>query len=232
MGRGSGQLDLGLGAAPEAGFGEAWARRRGLTRLVGLDEVGRGPLAGPVVAGAAWLPSQALEARLLEAGLTDSKRLTAKRREALAALLREEAVVAVGEVSAARIDEVNILQATFEAMRLALGAVLPRMDAPPDALLVDGNQPLVPSPVEGAVQKTLVKGDARALCIAAASVVAKVHRDALMTALDAEYPGYGFAGNKGYGAPEHLAALARLGPTPVHRRSFRGVLVPGGEDAA
>ena len=229
--RGTRQLGLEL-ANPdfEMGFGERWARARGHLRIVGIDEVGRGPVAGPVVAAAVWIPED-LERQLAADGLTDSKKLSAARREAFAARIRAGAAVGLGEVGPERIDAINILQATFEAMRQAVATLVDALDGPPDCLLVDGNQALKPSPVAGAVQKTLVKGDSRAVCIAAASVVAKVHRDALMVAYDDTYPGYRFGDHKGYLSQVHRDALDALGPSPIHRRSFRGVVpeAPGPE---
>jgi ribonuclease HII len=232
--RGGRQLGLDLGDPDfQMGFGERWARSQGYRRLVGIDEVGRGPVAGPVVAAAVWLPED-LERQLAADGLTDSKKLSAARREAFAARIREGARVGLGEVGPARIDAINILQATFEAMRLAVASLLESLDGPPDCLLVDGNQALRPTPVAGAAQKTLVKGDSRAVCIAAASVVAKVHRDAMMVAFDETYPGYRFGDHKGYLSQVHRDALDALGPSPIHRRSFRGVVpepVASGEGA-
>jgi ribonuclease HII len=167
-------------------------------------------LAGPVVAAAVILPP------VFELpGLTDSKKLAAPQRERLFRLIRKQATVGLGIVSPAEIDAVNILQATLRAMSLAIA----RLKAPADYLLVDGITP-VPLPLP---QKTLKQGDARSLSIAAASVVAKVVRDRLMVAYDRRYPGYGFAGHKGYGCAGHLEAIARLGPSPLHRRTFRGV---------
>lgn len=205
------------------GFGERWARAEGHLCIAGIDEVGRGPVAGPVVAAAVWLP-RALETALAADGLTDSKKLSARRREAFAARITGGAAVGLGEVGPEIIDEINILQATFEAMRRAVAVLVEAMERPPDCLLVDGNQPLVPTPVPGAAQRTLVRGDSRAVCIAAASVVAKVHRDAMMVAYDDAYPGYAFAEHKGYLSARHRAALDALGPSPIHRRSFRGVV--------
>lgn len=218
-------------AAPILGEGERWASVRGYRCVVGVDEVGRGPLAGPVVAAAVHLPED-LGPRLVEGGLDDSKRLTPQRREALATWIREEASVGIGEVDAARIDEVGILKACFEAMGIAVRALIAADGVPAiDLLLVDGNARISPHPLPRVRQHALVQGDRRAICIAAASVVSKVHRDALMVAYDAEYPGYGFAGHKGYGAPTHLSALSTLGPSPIHRRSFRGVLPDGEQEA-
>jgi len=177
-------------------------------RLAGVDEVGRGPLIGPVVAAAVILdPARPV------AGLTDSKALTARRREALALEIRERALAcAVAEASAEEVDALNIYHATHLAMRRAIDALLPAAEY----LLVDGNR-LPGHHVSG---QAVVKGDARHPAIAAASILAKVTRDAGMVALDARYPDYGFARHKGYPTREHLAALERLGPLPEHRRSF------------
>jgi ribonuclease HII len=190
---------------------ELQARRRGFRAVAGIDEAGRGPLAGPVVAAAVILP-----ASFNLPGLTDSKQLTAKARERLYPLIRAQALaVGVGVSRAEEIDRINILQATLRSMQRAVG----RLPIPPDFLLIDGN---VPVPL-ALPQQTLVKGDSRSLSIAAASVIAKVVRDRIMCALDRLHPGYGFAGHKGYGSAAHRAAIARLGPSSCHRRSFGGV---------
>lgn len=176
--------------------------------LAGVDEVGRGPLVGAVVAAAVILdPLRPI------AGLTDSKKLTPARRVALDAEIRAKALAfAVAEASHAEVDEINIFHATHLAMRRAIDA-LPLV---PEYLLVDGNR-LPGHPVPG---QAVVKGDARHPAIAAASILAKVARDAQMVALGGLFPEYGFARHKGYATPEHLAALERLGPLPEHRRSF------------
>jgi ribonuclease HII len=190
---------------------ESLARAEGWTRIAGVDEVGRGPLFGPVVAAAVILPHDAeLD------GLNDSKKLTQEERERFDSLVREVALAwAIAEVDAATIDRINILQASRLAMRLAVS----RLTHPPDCLLIDGNQKID----WGCMQRTVVKGDARSLSIAAASVIAKVHRDRLLSDFDLRYPGYGLARNMGYPTIEHRAALLRLGATEMHRRSFRGV---------
>ncbi len=176
--------------------------------ICGIDEVGRGPLAGPVVAGAVILPA---DCRILY--LNDSKKLTPRRRELLYDEIMEKAVsVGLGVVSQERIDEINILQATYEAMREAVG----KLEPAPDVLLNDA----VTIPGLEQLQVPIIKGDAKSLSIAAASVVAKVTRDRMMEALDEEYPGYFFASNKGYGSAAHIEALKKLGPCPLHRRSF------------
>ncbi|MDE7330892.1 MAG: ribonuclease HII [Lachnospiraceae bacterium] len=176
--------------------------------ICGIDEVGRGPLAGPVVAGAVILP---VDCDILY--LNDSKQLTEKKREELYDVIMEKAVAAeVGFVSPKRIDEVNILNATYEAMRKAIDKLNPQ----PYLLLNDA----VTIPGIGIKQVPIVKGDAKSISIAAASIIAKVTRDRLMVKYDAVYPEYGFASNKGYGAKAHIEALHRFGPTPIHRRSF------------
>ena len=176
--------------------------------ICGIDEVGRGPLAGPVVAGAVILP---VDCDILY--LNDSKQLTEKKREELYDVIMEKALAAeVGFVSPKRIDEINILNATYEAMRKAIEKLDPR----PDILLNDA----VTIPGITIKQVPIIKGDAKSISIAAASIIAKVTRDRLMVKYDAVYPEYGFAANKGYGAKAHMDALRRLGPTPIHRRSF------------
>ncbi|MDR5900700.1 MULTISPECIES: ribonuclease HII [Halomonas] len=177
-------------------------------RLAGVDEVGRGPLVGSVVAAAVILdPARPIK------GLTDSKALTAKRREALDAEIREQALAfAVAEASAIEVDELNIYHATHLAMRRAIDALAPAAEY----LLVDGNR----LPGHHVPGQAVVKGDARHPAIGAASILAKVARDAQMLALDTRHPDYGFARHKGYPTREHLAALERLGPLPEHRRSF------------
>lgn len=181
--------------------------------ICGIDEVGRGPLAGPVVAGAVILPK---ENPILY--LNDSKKLSEKKREALYDEIMEHAVAAgTGMVSPARIDEINILQATYEAMRMAIE----HLNVKPDILLNDA----VTIPQVDIKQVPIIKGDAKSVSIAAASIVAKVTRDRLMVEYDKVFPGYGFASNKGYGTKVHIAALRELGPTPIHRKSFIGNFV-------
>lgn len=180
--------------------------------VVGVDEAGRGPLAGPVVAACVLLPRA--PSRKLN-GLTDSKQLTAAQREHYFETIHEVALaVGVGEASCLEIDEHNILQATFLAMRRALEQV-----PVAQIVLVDGNRPIKGLALP---QRTIVKGDALSRSIAAASVIAKVTRDRQMVQLDAEYPQYGFARHKGYGTAAHYAALRTHGPSPHHRRSFLG----------
>jgi len=187
------------------------AHGQGYLRVCGVDEAGRGPLAGPVVAAAVvFAPGIEIP------GLDDSKRLSPAARARLEPIIREVAVgSALGIASAAEIDALNILQASLLAMRRAVEALSP----PPDFLLVDGNRPMA-SPLP---QCTVVGGDGLSTAIAAASVLAKEHRDALMGAYADQYPGYGFEVHRGYPTAEHRDALRRLGPCPLHRRSFRGV---------
>lgn len=184
----------------------------GSRNLAGVDEAGRGPLAGPVVA-AAVIFSKPADLPYLN----DSKKLTEKRREALYERILENAWVGIGFASESEIDAVNIYQATILAMKRALEK-LSRQQAP-DFILVDGNMRLdLPAPY-----RSIVKGDQKSACIAAASIVAKVYRDAWMTEAEALYPGYGFAGHKGYGTKAHLDALKKMGPCPIHRRTFAPV---------
>lgn len=176
--------------------------------ICGIDEVGRGPLAGPVVAGAVILPK---DCQILY--LNDSKQLSAKKREELYDVIMREAVaVGIGYASHERIDKINILQATYEAMREAIS----KLQVKPDILLNDA----VTIPQVDIRQVPIIKGDAKSVSIAAASIVAKVTRDRLMVEYDRQYPKYHFADNKGYGAAAHLEALKEYGPTPIHRRSF------------
>ena len=176
--------------------------------ICGIDEVGRGPLAGPVVAGAVILPK---DCGLLY--LNDSKQLSAKKREELYPQIMEQAVaVGIGMVSPERIDEINILQATYEAMREAIN----KLCVKPDILLNDA----VTIPQVSIRQVPIIKGDAKSASIAAASIVAKVTRDRLMVQYDEQYPEYGFASNMGYGAAVHIEALKKYGATPIHRRTF------------
>ena len=183
-------------------------RSQGFSLLCGIDEAGRGPLAGPVCAAACILP-----AGLVIEGLNDSKKLSEKRREALYETITAEALAwAVCLVDEKTIDEINILQATYRAMR---GAVQ-RLPVKPELCLVDGNR----DPGLGLPTRTVVKGDASCASVAAASILAKVTRDRLMVEYDKRYPGYGFAVHKGYGTKAHYAAVAGLGLCPIHRRSF------------
>ena len=190
---------------------EEAARGLGALRIAGLDEVGRGPLFGPVVAAAVILPRGChLE------GLTDSKKLSEKKRNRLEPEIRANAVAwAVAVVDAQTIDRINIRQASLLAMRRAVD----QLALSPDYLLIDGRDPID----WAGPQQAVVHGDAISFSIAAASVLAKVHRDRLIVALDREFPGYGLAEHKGYPCPAHKAALDRLGPTPLHRKSYQPV---------
>ncbi len=178
--------------------------------ICGIDEVGRGPLAGPVCAGAVILPK---DCRILY--INDSKQLSEKKREELYDIIEREAIAcAVGFATPARIDEINILQATYEAMREAIA----KLSVTPTLLLNDA----VTIPNVNIKQVPIIKGDAKSISIGAASIYAKVSRDRIMEEYDALYPAYGFAKNKGYGSAAHIAALKEFGPTPIHRRSFIG----------
>lgn len=193
---------------------EFW--RQGISSLAGVDEAGRGPLAGPVVAAAVCLPAHWLEAGLPESlrGLNDSKQLSESQRNDFFAALTNHPEVrfGLGQVEAGQIDRINILQATHLAMNLALGQLRPA----PQYALVDG----LPVKTLRHPHTAIVKGDSRSYSIAAASVLAKVTRDRLMVDYDRQFPAYGFAAHKGYGTPQHLAALVQHGPSPIHRRSF------------
>ena len=193
---------------------EAAARQTGHARIVGVDEVGRGPLAGPVVACAILLPADCVDID----GVGDSKALRASERERLAECIRNVAIgIGLGAASVSEIDRINIYQATALAMRRAIA----RIPAPHDLLLVDGS----PFGALGLPHRAVVKGDASCLSIACASIIAKVTRDRLLQALDRRHPAYGWARNAGYGTPGHLAALSAYGATPHHRRSFRPLRV-------
>ena len=190
---------------------EARAWKTGVARLAGIDEAGRGPLAGPVVAAAVIIgPERRIK------GLADSKLLTAEQREALFYVISERAVaVGIGIVDHQTIDRINILQAT----RLAMTEAVARLAVEPDLVITD----FVALRDLTCPQRNLVDGDARCASVAAASIIAKVTRDRLMLEADRTFPEYGFARHKGYGTPEHLAALDRWGPCPLHRRTFAGV---------
>ena len=191
------------------------AHRRNFSRIAGVDEVGRGPLAGPVVAAAVVLPYG-----IDLPDVRDSKLLNPAQRQTCYEKIRAVAVdIGIGEVSAARIDQTNILAATLEAMRQAVSQI----DPPPGFVLVDGPWEV---PVQ-LPQQPIKRGDQLSISVAAASIVAKVHRDAMMVAYHDSYPQYNFAQNKGYGTKEHRAALARFGSCPLHRQTFRGVCSGG-----
>ncbi len=199
IGRGKGALE------------EKYAREWGL--VAGVDEVGRGPLAGPVVAAAVILPP---DHKIR--GIADSKELTHEKRVELAEKIKARAIAwGVGVVSVEEIDRINILKASLKAMEIAVAGLATQ----PGGLLIDGIFKIPGHPLP---QQPVIKGDSRCRCIGAASILAKVHRDAMMVELDALHPGYGFAEHKGYSCPSHRAALRTLGPSPVHRRSFDGVV--------
>lgn len=193
---------------------EIRARKQGALQIAGLDEVGRGPLFGPVVAAAVILRKGS---RFI--GLTDSKKLSEKQRNELDPEIRTRAVAfAIAAVDAETIDRINIRQASLLAMRLAVQ----QLPLQPDYLLIDGIDTLEPF-AWPCPQQAVIQGDSQSLSIAAASVLAKVYRDRLLVELDSQFPGYGLASHKGYCCPQHFAALERLGPTPLHRRSFRPI---------
>ena len=194
---------------PDFSF-ERDASARGYSVICGIDEAGRGPWAGPVVAAAV-----VLDADNIPPGLNDSKKLTADAREKLFADIMVSAKVGIGIGDEARIDRDNILAATLWAMAKAVGC----LGDQPDYALVDGNRP----PVLACDVQTIVEGDGRSLSIAAASIIAKVTRDRLMTAMHLAYPAYGFAHHKGYGTAAHHAALLQFGPCPHHRKSFKPI---------
>ena len=190
---------------------EEQAQAKGFLRIAGVDEVGRGPLAGPVTAAAVILDFAAIPP-----GLNDSKKLSPGRRRSLAALIHQQAEVSIAHASVAEIDEINILRASHLAMRRAVAALAP----PPDYLLIDGN--MIPRGLT-IPALALVKGDARSQSIAAASIVAKICRDCVMVDLAQQHPGYGWERNMGYPTKCHISALQNLGVTPHHRRSFKPV---------
>ncbi|KPD12138.1 ribonuclease HII [Phaeobacter sp. 11ANDIMAR09] len=190
---------------------EIAALAKGFLRIAGVDEVGRGPLAGPVTAAAV-----VLDLEKLPEGLNDSKKLSAKKRAALAQEIWQRAEVSVAEASVEEIDSINILRASHLAMERAVAA----LDPPPDYLLIDGN--LIPRDLTIKAE-AVVKGDGKSVSIAAASIVAKEARDTLMVDLAQQFPGYGWEKNAGYPSKQHREALVELGVTPHHRRSFKPV---------
>ena len=192
-------------------FYESMARRAGYGLVAGVDEAGRGPLAGPVVAAAVIMPED-----IILTGVKDSKQMTEKARDEAFSVINDAAIaIGIGVVSHHFIDRFNILQASLEAMKRAVLS----LDALPEYLLVDGIH-AIPLPI---AQKCLKKGDQISQSISAASVMAKVYRDRIMRSYDNLFPVYGFSKNKGYGTSMHLKALMRHGPTPIHRRTFKGV---------
>jgi ribonuclease HII len=195
---------------PDYSF-ETIARARGFARIAGVDEVGRGPLAGPVTAAAVVLDP----ARIPD-GLNDSKKFTARRRELLYDQILAVAEVSIGEATVEEIDEINILRASHLAMMRALAGLL----SPPDHVLIDGN--MLPRDLALSAE-AIVKGDGRSVSISAASIVAKVWRDRGMLTLAQHYPGYGWETNAGYGSKSHMTALQNLGATPHHRQSFKPI---------
>lgn len=198
--------------------------RSGCQRIIGLDEAGRGTWAGPVTAGAVCLPVERRDLQQVLIGVRDSKQMTVRQRETLADRIKEVALAwGVGSASAAEIDALGIVPATKLAMRRALEAA----QMQPDCLLLDS----LAWPEMNIPQISVVQGDARSLSIAAASILAKVWRDAHMRELDQQYPHYGFALHKGYGTPAHLAALQAHGPSPIHRMSFAPLRKLAGERA-
>lgn len=215
------QMSLAVESGKAARFHpfEAEFHARGFVCVAGLDEVGRGPLAGPVVAAAVILPRGYADNEI-----KDSKLLAPKQREKLAPRIRQCAESwAVGIVEVEEIDRINILKASLLAMAKALDG----LKSPPDCLLIDGNQTIPVELFQGSgslsYQKSIVKGDRLCLSIAAASIVAKVARDRMMLDYDRRYPEYGFAAHKGYGSAAHIDALRRYGPSPIHRQSFKPV---------
>ena len=187
---------------------EKEAFSQGFSLIGGMDEAGRGPLAGPVVAACVILdPSKPV------LGVNDSKKLSPKRRQELKKEIEEKAIaIGVGIVDEKRIDEINILEATKEAMRMAVS----NLKVTPDMLFIDA----VHLPGVSMEQRSIIKGDALSVSIAAASIIAKETRDEMMVKMDETYPGYGFAKHKGYGTKEHIQAIQKMGPCPIHRRSF------------
>lgn len=219
----TGQLSLGVGGPVQFHSYEEESYARGFKSIAGIDEVGRGPLAGPVVAAAVILPRGYAHSEI-----RDSKLLTAKQREKLAPVIQENATCwGLGIVGVEEIDRLNILQASLLAMVKALAS----LQSKADCVLIDGNQ-TIPLPLfrigkfltgRSLYQKTIIKGDQSCLSIAAASIVAKVARDEMMTELDKRYPEYGFAAHKGYSCAAHFDALKRFGACPVHRQTFKPV---------
>lgn len=191
---------------------ENQARNKGFSLIAGTDEAGRGPLAGPVVSAAVLLPPAFCDPRI-----TDSKKLSPKKREEVYEVIRHHAVsIGIAVLEAGEIDRINILQASLKSMKMAVE----RLDPQPDYLLVDGKISIPSCPIP---QMPLIKGDAKSISVAAASVIAKVERDRIMLHYHEKYPDYGFSRHKGYPTPAHKKAIAAFGPCPIHRRSFKGV---------
>ena len=213
------QFDLFPPPGDELGDAESWCIQRGYSWIIGVDEAGRGPLAGPVYTAAVALDLSCLDEDWLS-HLNDSKKLDEDSRRAARDLIEEHAVAfAVDWADPKRIDEINILQATLKSMKSAVDAVVQMLDEPVDHVLIDGNQ-RIETELE---QLTLVKGDGRSLAIAAASILAKVGRDELMLEYHDRWPEYGFNSNKGYGSQAHRDAIAEHGPCEIHRMTFGGV---------
>lgn len=191
---------------------ENQARNQGFSLIAGTDEAGRGPLAGPVVSAAVLLPPAFCDPRI-----TDSKKLSPKKREEVYEVIRHHAVsIGIAVLDAEEIDRINILQASLKSMKMAVDRLKPQ----PDYLLVDGKFSIPSCPLP---QLPLIKGDAKSISVAAASVIAKVERDRIMLHYHGKYPDYGFSRHKGYPTPAHKKAIAAFGPCPIHRRSFKGV---------
>ncbi len=204
---------------PQQGEIERWCCERGLSLVIGVDEAGRGPLAGPVYAAAVALDPGDWEASWLD-GLDDSKKMTEEARELAAERVKEHAIAwSITFRDHAAIDDINILQATLRAMEDAIEEVSRALPREPDRVFIDGNQ----SVRTQLPQQTLVKGDGRSLAIAAASVLAKTARDEMMREAHERWPEYNFRSNKGYGSAEHRAAIEEVGPCAIHRLSFGGV---------
>jgi ribonuclease HII len=183
--------------------------------VCGVDEAGRGPLAGPVVAACVYVPPERRKHPVWK-DVRDSKKLSAVKRDILFSIIRDQGCFGIGMASVEEIDEINILQATFLAMQRAVGEMVSSFSLEPDMILIDGSHtPKLPYPAQ-----FLIKGDALSISIGAASILAKVTRDQIMQNLHTEFPVYGWDGNAGYGTPEHLAAIAKHGPCPHHRKSF------------
>lgn len=213
------QVPLFAETGPEQGEIERWCSEHGIELIIGVDEAGRGPLAGPVHAAAVAIDPRRIDLDWLD-GLDDSKKMTEKDREMAAVRIRDSALAwAISSRTERDIDEINILQATLRAMEDAIEQVCEKLPRLPDRVFIDGNQPVRTE----LPQQPLVKGDARSLAIAAASVLAKTSRDDVMRRAHEEWPEYNFFSNKGYGSAEHRKAIAEFGPCRIHRLSFGAV---------